>query len=194
MSEEQTTTRSLEELKELARSMDINFHPSISAETLQARIQEHIDGERLQAVAAETAAAPQPVVESEAAKAERIKANALKLVRIRVACMNPAKQAYEGELFCAGNRYTGMVKKYVPFNVEWHVPQIILNMLQERKCQVFARKKVKTSSGVLVDAPQGKLIKEFAIEVLPPLTEAERKELAQRQAMRSGSAGALEAA
>ena len=106
---------------------------------------------------------------------------ATKLVRIRVTCMNPAKKEWEGEIITVGNAGVGTYKKYIPFNADegWHVPNIIYQALQERQCQVFVSS--KTKNGVTIR--QGKLIKEFAIEVLPPLTEEELKDLAQRQAM-----------
>ena len=75
----------------------------------------------------------------------------------------------------------GTFKKYVPFNADegWHVPRIIYEQLKDRECQVFTT--VRDSRGN--STRKGKLIKEFAIEVLPNLTEEEIKELAQRQAM-----------
>ena len=95
--------------------------------------------------------------------------------------MNPAKKEWEGEIFTVGNAVVGSVKKYVPFNADegWHVPYIIYEALRERQCQIFVSSKTKNG----VTMRQGKMIKEYAIEVLPPLTEEELKDLAQRQAM-----------
>ena len=109
------------------------------------------------------------------------KADALRLIRIRLQCMNPAKKEWEGEIISVGNSVVGTVKKYIPFNADegWHVPRILLDTLQDRQCQVFTT--VKSKNGINVR--KGKLIKEFAIEILPPLTQDELKELAQRQAM-----------
>lgn len=106
---------------------------------------------------------------------------ATKLVRIRVTCMNPAKKEWEGEIFTVGNSVIGTHKRFVPFNADegWHVPQIMLDMIKNRECQVFITEKSKHG----VSVRRGKLIKEFAVEVLPPLTEEELKDLAQRQAM-----------
>jgi hypothetical protein len=73
------------------------------------------------------------------------------------------------------------VTKFVPFNVEegWHVPRIIYTQLAERQCQIFTT----TTDSRGNKTRKGKLIREFAIEVLPPLTPEELRELAQRQAM-----------
>ena len=59
------------------------------------------------------------------------------------------------------------------------MPRIIYNQLVERECQVFVT--IKDGRGNSVR--RGKSIKEFAIEVLPQLTQEELDELARRQAM-----------
>lgn len=119
--------------------------------------------------------------ESIAEKRMRLKRHALALVRIRVTNMNPLKKEWEGEIIAAGNGLVGTVKKYVPFAAEdgWHVPRILYNVLRDRMCQVFytvtdpvSKQKVR----------KGRLIKEFAIDVLEPLTPEELAELAARQA------------
>ena len=59
----------------------------------------------------------------------------------------------------------------------------INQQLLQRQCQVFYTKKDSKGNKSRV----GKLIKEFSVEVLPPLTERELKDLAQRQAMANGT-------
>lgn len=180
MSEEQMTE--LETLKSLADDMGLKYHPSIGAEALRLKISE-ADEATAEDVEEETA----PVVEAPVSRAA-LKAQATKLVRIRIACMNPAKREWEGEMFCTGNRFIGTLKKYVPFDTEWHVPQAILDMIQERQCQVFVNKKIRMESGMTTTMKEGKLIREFAVEILPALTKEELASLAQRQAMAAGTA------
>jgi len=56
--------------------------------------------------------------------------------------------------------------------------------MEERQCQIF----VTGKPDIHGQKPrEGKLIKEFAIEILPNLTAAELKALAQRQAMAGGT-------
>ena len=123
--------------------------------------------------------------ETPAQRRRRIRNNANELVRINVTCMNPAKKEWAGEIFTVGNNAVGTIKKFVPFNTEdgWHVPRMILQVMQARQCQIFYTEKQKNG----VKVRKGKLIKEFGIEILPPLTEEELEELARRQAMASGS-------
>lgn len=115
----------------------------------------------------------------------RLRKEASRLVRVRISCMNPAKKEWEGEIFTVANAAVGTFKKYVPFDVEdgWHVPEIILKMIQARKCQVFTT--VRNDRGQKIR--KGKLIKEFAVEILDDLTPAELERLARQQAMRKGN-------
>lgn len=176
---EQTTENELEMLKARADKLGISYHPSIGAEKLREKINAALayEGEQTQ----EAAVAKGPQEETEAQRRQRIMDEALKLVRIRVTCMNPAKKEIDGEIFTTGNAIIGTVRKYVPFNAPdgWHVPQIILNMLQERQFQQFYNEIVKNG----VSVRRSRMVKEFAIEILPPLTDEELKDLAQQQAM-----------
>ena len=156
-------------LKARADMMGVKYHPSISLEKLKEKITAHMN-----------AGEDKPTAEPEMDRAA-LQKSASELMRIRVTCMNPAKKEWEGEIFTVGNSVVGTFKKYVPFNADegWHVPRIIYEQLKDRECQVFTT--VRDSRGN--STRKGKLIKEFAIEVLPNLTEEEIKELAQRQAM-----------
>lgn len=117
----------------------------------------------------------------------RLRRDANEQVRIRVTCMNPNKKDWHGEIFTVGNAAVGTLKKFIPFNAEegWHVPRMMLQVMQERQCQIFVNGKAKNG----IKIRESKLIKEFAIEILPSLTDAELKELARRQAMANGQEG-----
>ena len=169
-------------LKERATLMGLKFHPSISLDKLREKVNAATDESDEPASEGVSANVVAPVIEETMnQKRNRLKKEALALVRIRLTCMNPAKAEWEGEIFTIGNALIGSVKKFVPFNADdgWHVPTIILQQLQERQCQVFVSAKDARGNNVR----RGKLIKEFAIEILPPLTKEELEELARRQAM-----------
>ena len=118
-------------------------------------------------------------------RSDQMKKNINKLVRIRVTCMNPNKSQWEGEIFSVGSAKLGTFKKYVPFNAEegWHVPQIIVDAIKERKFTQFYT--VRGPQGQKIR--KGKLVPEFNIEILPPLTQAQLKELARKQAMQNAA-------
>lgn len=175
----------LENLKSRAEKLGVKFHPSISAEKLREKIKAaQSEGEGDVGEQPEVKSATGTNEESPAAKKLRMKREALKLVRVRITCMNPAKKEWEGEIITVANNAVGTVKRYVPFNTEeaWHVEHILLEQLRERQCQIFVTEKDSRGN----NTRKGKLIREFAIEVLPDLTEEERADLAQRQAMAKG--------
>jgi hypothetical protein len=107
------------------------------------------------------------------------------LVRVRVQCMNPMKKEWPGEILSVGSPKVGTFKKYIPFNNEpYHVPKIILDMMKERQCSVFYNAPGPHGQQIR----KSRLINEFAIEELPPLTQEEIKQLATKQAMARGEA------
>lgn len=163
-------------LKERADLMGVDYHPSIGLEKLRAKVLAAQNGWVEEVLGPVKAA-----VETANELQMRLRNTANELLRIRVSCMNPAKKEWEGELLTAGNSVVGSFTKFVPFNNEegWHVPRIIFNQLKERQCQIFYTVKDERGNNVR----KGKLIKEFAIEILPNLTAEELQDLAQRQAM-----------
>lgn len=185
MSEEiELSQNELETLKARADRLGITYHPSIGVEKLREKVAKALastEDSTDKEPEVEDAPAPQAPTETLAQKRKRLKDEATRLVRIRLTCMNPAKREWDGEIFTVGNSLVGSLTKFVPFNAEegWHVPHMMYLMLKDRQCQVFVTE--KSHRGVAIR--RGKLIKEFAIEVLPDLTPEELHDLAQRQAM-----------
>jgi len=107
-----------------------------------------------------------------------------RLVRCRIQCMNPAKKDWPGEIFSVGSAKLGTFKKFVPFNSPepYHLPKIIYDMLVEKKCTIFYTE----TDGRGNKTRKGRLVNEFAIEVLPPLTKEELSELGRQQALKAG--------
>lgn len=178
-------------LKDKARVMGIPFSNNIGYDALLKKVNDKLEG-----VPDEE---PAPAPEPEVAKAEvggtvlterermqqlrkEIIAKQMALVRIRITCMDPKKKDLEGEFFCVANEYIGNVKKYVPFGEAtdngYHVPKCILTMLQERKyLQITSKRDPRTG----IDIPQNRYVREFAIEIMDPLTPEELKKLAIAQ-------------
>jgi len=105
------------------------------------------------------------------------------LIRCRIQCMNPAKKEWPGEIFSVGSAKLGTFKKFIPFSQEpWHIPKIMYDMLMEKKCSVFHTSRDERGNQVR----KSRLINEFAIEVLEPLTPLELSELGRQQALAAG--------
>lgn len=181
---EMNTENELETLKIRADKMGITYHPNIGLASLKTKVEA-----KLNTVAEKDPTAP--VNKSAAmskAQYDKIKTtNSRKtagaLVRIMVTCMNPDKKKWPGEIFSVGSPKLGTFKKFVPFNSPegYHVPQIILEMMQERKFSQYREEK-RGRNTVTVSY----LVPEFAINILPNLTTQEIKDLANQQAA-SGS-------
>lgn len=194
-----TQPNELDLLKERADLMGIKYHPNIGIDKLKEKIQEKQAGgakdegkvdyaqEELDTIEEGlgiAAASDQPVARLTPAQQRIERRNrALRLVRVRVTCMNPLKGNMSGDIFQAGNAEIGVVKKYIPFNAEqgWHIPQILLTMLQSKRFMTHYTTKVNGK-----DIKRNKLVPEYSIEILPPLTAKELDELRQRQLMAAG--------
>ena len=110
----------------------------------------------------------------------RARKEALKLIRVVITVKDPSKQSWEGEIISAGNDVIGEVKKFVPYmNAEegYHLPQIILNVLKDKKCTVFVNR--KGADGKMLK--EAKQINAYSFEYLEPLTVDELTELGRSQ-------------
>lgn len=193
--EEMDTVEVIDELallKERADIMGVSYHPNIGIEKLKSKLADKIAGVTDEQIDEEVATITDAEESTVAVVAEltpaqlkaQRKQDALRLVRIRMTSMNPSKANMKGEIFSVGNAEIGMIKKYIPYNAEqgWHVPNIILQELYNRKFMNHFEVKI---DGKVVN--RHRLIPEYAIEILPPLTEAELNELKQRQLMASAA-------
>lgn len=173
----------LTSLKARADLMNISYHPAIGLEKLRAKVAAAMADEPEASTAPDTPpVAEEAAVETDSQRRYRKRREATALVRIRIQNMNPAKKEWAGEIISVGNSLVGNLTKYIPFTDAedgWHVPRMLYKHLLERQCQVFVTKTDARGNKTRV----GKLIKEFAIELLPDLTADELKDLAQRQAM-----------
>lgn len=109
-----------------------------------------------------------------------IRKDLTRLIRVKITCFNPAKKEWKGEIFSFINPVVGAVKKFVPYNCaaadSFHLPYCLYMQMRRKEYQAFSGKKVNG-----VDVKEPRQVKEFAIEVLPPLTQKELDDLARKQ-------------
>ena len=197
-------------LKRRAEQIGLKYHPNIGLDALRKRINDYlrmpedttehtIEGAGLNGV-------DQPAEKGEgyttreiakgyidisdikltdAQKRNEAINDARRLVRVLITCMDPNKRQWPGEIISVSNSVVGTHKKFIPFNtgVPYHIPNILYQELKDKKCQIFVNG--RSHNGQTIKKAQS--INAFAIEVLPALTDAEIKELKQRQAMAAGS-------
>lgn len=160
-------------LKARADDMGVEYHPSIGVGKLKEKIAEKLDKSLANTVPTNAQS------EKSALRQAKVK-EATKLVRLRVTCMNPHKREWAGEIITVANKSVGTLRKYVPYDVEWHVPYFIHKVLADRKFRMT--KQVPDGKGGKI--AQNKFVPEFNIEVLPPLSKEELEALASDQAKR----------
>lgn len=173
-------------LKQRAALMGITHSPNIGVETLRKKIQDRLDGldepEVKEEPAAIVAAEPKAKVLSPAELKSQIrqemKLKHMALVRVRIACMNPAKRDLHGEIFTVYNKYIGTVRKFIQFDHPYHIEKILLEEVKARK---FLNVQTKKKNGQIVVQAETYL-PEFNVEILPPLTKEELAKLATTQA------------
>lgn len=185
-------------LFERAKVMGIKHSPNIGIENLRQKIAEALQNSEsvapLEDPDEESDSEEKPKVarkkltkdEEFNATRQKIIAEAMKLVRFRLTCMDPSKKDLNGEIFTIANRFLGTVRKFIPYTEAsadgWHAPQCIYDHLKSMKYQTI--RVVKTPNGreriITGEAPT------FALQELPPLTQAELKQLALQQAAAAG--------
>lgn len=190
LTDEQKAER-LKMLKSRADLMGITYSNNISYETLKERIDTKMAGE--QAATVQDANDVIDGATKQISRAlgedlenlspnERLRREQLALVRCRITNLDPRKKDLPGEIFTVANRVLGTIRKFIPYGEQtengYHIPRILYNELNARKFNHIA---VKKDPRTKTEVPTSKWVKEFALEILPPLTEEELQQLATAQ-------------
>lgn len=109
-------------------------------------------------------------------KNDSLEKQANKLIRCRIVCHNPAKNKIGGEIISVGNSVIPEQRKFIKYDTPYHISQLMYNVLKEKTFTRF--KTVNTQKEKTQKAFQAK---EYAIEILPPLTSEEFEAIRQRQ-------------
>jgi len=165
-------------LKRQARAMGISFSNNIGVETLRAKIKAVLEGEAEKEKAMENQGvkASQNGPTKKLSLREKLRRENLALIRVRVTNLDPKDRDLPGEIFTVANEYVGTVRKYVHFNVPWHVPKCIYKFMKNAK--FLNIRTYKQNGREMVETSWSP---KYAIEVLPPLTEEELQKLAVAQ-------------
>ncbi|MBL1322179.1 MAG: hypothetical protein COA63_014140 [Methylophaga sp.] len=161
-------------LKARASTMGITFSGNIGIDKLRAKIEE------AQKPSEEKVAAVTNTLTKDQALRASLKKEQTALVRVRIANLNPLKRDLKGEFISVGNKYIGTIRKFIPFGEEtdqgYHIEKILLTELKSRKFQSIS---TSTKGGkIKID---NRMVPEFSIEVLEPLTKEQLLELKTTQ-------------
>lgn len=180
-------------LKERAKVMGIPFSNNISLETLRKRVADKMEGKD-EAPEVNALTGDPEIAQAMAAKPLNQKANAVALrklmyakqmrqVRVRITNMDPKKKDLPGEIWTVANEYLGTVRKFVPYGEQtddgFHIPYCLYRLLDSKRFLHIRDVKDRTTGIVRQDKVWAK---EFSLDVLPTLTQAELDRLAAAQA------------
>ncbi|WMX17955.1 hypothetical protein [Pseudomonas phage L15] len=200
---ESPDTRSeLEVLQEKATALGISFRSNTGVEKLRERINAVLNDEAVGdeeedeateatssipkpsaeagAAALKAAEAPRPKTEGELRRDRRLAAH--RLIRCRITCHNPNKNDWDAEYFSIGNDEIGTIRRLVPYEVDWHVPEALLNFIKSKQYQHFYTVTEQTPMGPQ-KVRRSKSVREFSVEILPQLSEDELESLRKQQAV-----------
>ena len=188
----------LDMLKSRAKLMGITFSNNIGLDALKTKIEEH-----KQASEAKTQTQTQVTAQTDMQQAEsqtenqkkkvktlslrsHLQKEKMKLVRLRITNLDPKKKDLPGEILTTGNEYLGTVRKFVPFGEAtdngYHVPYCLYEMMRDRKFLSIKTRKGPKGQTIV----EQQMVREFALEILPPLTEAELARLSAAQLSAGG--------
>jgi len=169
------------QLKKKADLLGITYKANVSIQTLKDAIEKAMSkpvGESPAQGTGTTEGSAADSVPPKGESTEDVYNKAMKLVRVIIVPLESTKASqWESDVFCAANAVVGTVKRVIPFNTPWHVEQILLNTIKEKKYQQFATN--KAPNGAI--SVTSRLVNAYNITELPPLTPAELDELAKQQ-------------
>lgn len=189
------TVNELTLLKHKADLLGVGYSNNIGAETLRERIrakQEALENQSASPEAQETFKANPLTGDTEApvkrmSLRQMLHRDQMKLVRLRITNMDPKKKDLPGEILTVANEYIGTVRKFVPYGEQtengFHVPYCLYKMMDARR---FLNIRTRKGANKQVIVEQN-WAREFALEILPDLTEVELKRLAVAQAASAGT-------
>ena len=186
----------LDMLNSRAKLMGITFSNNIGLDALKTKIEEHKQASeaktQTQASAQTNEQQPEVQAENQMKKAKTLSLRAhlqkekMKLVRLRITNLDPKKKDLPGEILTTGNEYLGTVRKFVPFGEAtdngYHVPYCLYEMMRDRKFLSIKTRKGPKGQTIV----EQQMVREFALETRPPLTEAELARLSAAQLSAGG--------
>lgn len=169
-------------LKVHAERMGVKFHPSIGYDALHAKITSHMKSEGNEDNEPVNVSYQLPegaglVPETTQETFNRMRKELKALVRIQIQCLDPLYKEWDGAIFTFSNDLV-TIRRYVPFNVPWHIEKALAHMIEEKQYQYFTKK--KNDQGF--EYKESRLGKSYNVAYLDKLNETEIAMLALKQA------------
>ena len=188
-------------LKQRARMMGITFSNNIGLDALKEKIRIHQEGgnqndedktdelgDGVNIVPPALQDPSQPARKKPLSLRQQVIQDNMRLVRLRITCLDPKKKDLPGEVLTVANKYLGTVRKFIPFGEVtengYYVPYCLYKMLKARKfLNIRTFRDRRNQNQIRVEQ---QWVPEFALEILPNATPAELQKLAAAQSAAGG--------
>lgn len=177
-----------EELVARCQLLGITVHPQAKNVTLAAKIAAKLAEEPDEAKSDEAVALNEAVrapdgqtfttadsIQAQAAKKDKEVHPMKRLHRVVITCNDPSKADQSGDIISVSNSVVGNIRFYFHFNKPWHVPEIVLNTIEESK--LFLHSSKKDGKEIIT-----REIPRYNIQRLPPLDQKQLERIAAKQA------------
>lgn len=166
------TKEQLDSLRELAENLTSKKFGNVKD---PAKLQAIIDVARADKDEAEESGAPTLSRTAQNKKREAKRKEATKLIRVNITAMAPFEKQLKGAYFDVGNSLVGNIRRFIPFDTDWHCESMLLDHIKDRKY----RTKREWKDPVTRKTQYENLFhRAFGVVVLDDLTE---KELAEHK-------------
>jgi hypothetical protein len=169
-----TEQTELQAVKEIAENMNIKVGNTKDVAKIKAMIEEASKPEPVKAELTGRALKEQ--------KRAELKAEKMRLIRVKITPMSPFERQLEGTQIAISNDLLGEVSRYIPFEREWHVEVCLLAHLRER---TYRKRVEETSPTTGRKIYRNEFPSAYGIVELPDLTKAELDKLAADQRARN---------
>lgn len=166
---EEITKEQLDGLRDLAEAITGKKLGNIKDPT---KLQAIIDISRAEAAETEEIARnSKPVTLASKAEQRAIaRKKATKLVRCNITAMAPFEKQLQGAFFDIGNTIVGSIRRYIPFDTDWHCEEMLLNHIKERKYRTKHEWKDPTTRKTMYE---NRFHKAFGVVIIDDLTKEE---------------------
>lgn len=158
----------LDKLKEQANQLGIEYPNNTTIKSLKKRITDHLN---------------QETIEETKEQYTNLYQENMKLVKVIITPVDSAKRDYQGEYFSVGNDVLGTVTRFVPFNEEWMIEEILAKHIESKQYQHITTKRSRDNRNETLDS---RLVPAYNVQRLPLPTKEELAELKRIQEARQG--------
>lgn len=164
---EEITQEQLDGLRDLAENLTGKKLGNVKD---PSKLQSMIDTARLEAEEAEKNKPQSTGLKGKAERRVEARKKATKLVRCNVTAMAPFEKQLQGTFFDVGNSVVGSIRRYIPFDVDWHCEEMLLNHIKERKYRTKHEWKDPTTRKTMYE---NRFHKAFGVVVIDDLSPEE---------------------